>query len=72
MKTVGGIRRTRYQGLDRAGLAGYLVATAYNLVCMTKLLVSAARTPVGQASVPSKGLPCTAVPEEWAQVPAKV
>ena len=29
MKTVGGFRRTRYRGLDRTGLAGYLVATAY-------------------------------------------
>jgi transposase len=39
MKTVGGFRRTRYRGLDRTGLAGYLVATAYNLVRMAKLLV---------------------------------
>ena len=38
MKTVGGFRRTRYRGLDRIGLAGYLVATAYNLVRMVKLL----------------------------------
>ncbi len=38
MKTVGGFRRTRYRGLDRTGLAGYLVATAYNLVRMSKLL----------------------------------
>jgi len=38
MKTVGGFRRTRYQGLDRTSLAGYLVATAYNLVRMAKLL----------------------------------
>ena len=38
MKTVGGFRRTRYRGLDRTGLAGYLVATAYNLVRMAKLL----------------------------------
>ena len=37
MKTVGGFRRTRYRGLDRTGLAGYLVATAYNLVRMAKL-----------------------------------
>ncbi len=37
MKTVGGFRRTRYKGLDRTGLAGYLVATAYNLVRMAKL-----------------------------------
>ena len=38
MKTVGGFRHTRHKGLDRTGLAGYLVATAYNLVRMDKLL----------------------------------
>ena len=38
MKTVGGFRRTRYRGVDRTGLAGYLVATAYNLVRLAKLL----------------------------------
>jgi transposase len=38
MKTVGGFRKTRYRGLDRTGLAGYLVATAYNLVRLVKLL----------------------------------
>ena len=32
MKTVGGFRRTRYRGVERTGLAGYFVATAYNLV----------------------------------------
>ncbi len=37
-KTVGGFRRTRYKGVDRTGLAGYLVATAYNLVRMVKLV----------------------------------
>ena len=37
MKTVGGLRRTRYRGRDRTGLAGYLVATAYNLVRMANL-----------------------------------
>ena len=37
MKTVGGLRRTRYRSVDRTGLAGYQVATAYNLVRMTKL-----------------------------------
>ena len=42
MKTVGGFRRTRYRGLDRTGLAGYLVATAYNLIRMSKLLGQAA------------------------------
>jgi len=51
MKTVGGFRRTRYRGLDRTGLAGYLVATAYNLVRMAKLLVSQQReAPVTQAA----------------------
>lgn len=35
---VGGFRRTRYRGLERTGLAGYLVATAYNLARMAKLL----------------------------------
>jgi len=37
MKTVGGFRRTRFRGLERAGLAGYLVAAAYNLVRLTRL-----------------------------------
>ena len=39
MKTVGGFRRTRYRGVERTGLAGYLVATAYNLVRLSRLLV---------------------------------
>ena len=38
MKTVGGLRRTRFRGLDRTGLAGYLVATAYNLVRLSRLV----------------------------------
>ena len=38
MKTVGGCRHTRYRGVDRTGLASYLVATAYHLVRMTKFL----------------------------------
>jgi IS5 family transposase len=37
MKTVGGFRRTRFRGLDRTSLAGYLVATAYNLVRLSRL-----------------------------------
>ena len=37
MKTVGGFRRTRYRGLDRSRLAGYLVAAAYNLLRMARL-----------------------------------
>ena len=43
--TVGGFRRTRYKGLDRTGLAGYLVATAYDLVRMAKLLGLAKEAP---------------------------
>jgi hypothetical protein len=39
MKTVGGFRRTRYRGVDRTGLAGYLVATAYNLIRMARLML---------------------------------
>ena len=45
MKTVGGFRQTRYRGLDRTGLAGYLVATAYNLVRLVKLLAAPERGP---------------------------
>ena len=45
MKTVGGFRRTRYRGLDRTGLAGYLVATAYNLVRLSRLALRRAETP---------------------------
>ena len=31
-------RRTRYRGVGRTGLAGYLVATAYNLLRMANLV----------------------------------
>jgi transposase len=48
MKTVGGFRRTRYRGLERAGLCGYLVATAYNLVRLSRL----AAKPVTHATAP--------------------
>jgi IS5 family transposase len=48
MKTVGGFRRTRYRGLDRTGLAGYLVATAYNLVRLGRLI--ATRTEIPEAA----------------------
>ncbi len=41
MKTVGGLRRTRYRGVGRTGLAAYLVGTAYNLVRMAGLLARA-------------------------------
>ncbi len=38
MKTVGGFRRTRYRGVARTAFAGYLVAAAYNLVRLTRLI----------------------------------
>lgn len=38
MKTVGGLRRTRYRGVERTGLAGHFVAAAYNLVRMARLV----------------------------------
>ena len=51
MKTVGGFRRTRYRGVDRTGLAGYLVATAYNLVRMAKLILAQEeRVPIANAA----------------------
>jgi transposase len=37
IKTVGGLRRTRYRGLERTQAWGYFVAGTYNLVRMTKL-----------------------------------
>jgi IS5 family transposase len=37
MKTVGGFRRTRYRGLARTGMAGYLIGAAYNLVRLATL-----------------------------------
>jgi IS5 family transposase len=38
LKSVVGFRRTRYRGLVRSQLAGYLVAAAYNLVRMARLM----------------------------------
>jgi IS5 family transposase len=37
MKTIGGFRRTRFRGLTRTELAGYLVVAAYNLVRIARL-----------------------------------
>ena len=37
MKTVGGLRRSRYRGLDRTQAWAYFVASAYNLLRMAKL-----------------------------------
>jgi transposase len=41
LKTTGGFRRTRYVGLDKTQMAGYLVGSAYNLVRMVRLLAAA-------------------------------
>ena len=38
MKTVEGLRRARYRGVDPTGLAAYFVPTAYNLPRMASLL----------------------------------
>ncbi|MBU2782746.1 IS5 family transposase [Acidithiobacillus caldus] len=40
MKTVGGMRKTRFRGLERVSLHFSLVATAYNLVRMARLGVA--------------------------------
>ena len=45
MKTIGGFRRTRYRGLDRTALSGYPVATAYNLVRLSRLAARPAAIP---------------------------
>jgi transposase len=37
MKTIGGLRKTRYRGRDRVQLHAFLVATAYNLVRIARL-----------------------------------
>ena len=37
MKTIGGLRKTRYRGRERVQLHAYLVATAYNLVRIAHL-----------------------------------
>jgi hypothetical protein len=46
MKTVGGFRRTPWRGVERTGLVGYLVATAYNLVRISRLLARGEAAPV--------------------------
>jgi len=47
IKTIGGLRRTRFRGVARTGLAGHLVGIAYNLVRMSRLLMQEARAPLG-------------------------
>jgi len=43
-KTIAGFRKTRYKGVERTGLCAQLVATAYNLVRMAKLMTATATT----------------------------
>ncbi|MGC4106534.1 MAG: IS5 family transposase [Thermomicrobiales bacterium] len=38
MKTIGGLRRTRYRGIARTQMSAYLTATAYNLLRISRLL----------------------------------
>ena len=42
MKAIGGFRKTRFVGLDKTQLAGYLVGAAYNLLRMARLAPSTA------------------------------
>jgi transposase len=41
MKTVGGLRKTRYRGIERTQAWAYFVAGAYNLLRMTRLALNA-------------------------------
>lgn len=38
MKTIGGLRKTRYRGRDRVQMHGYIVAAAYNLIRIAHLM----------------------------------
>ena len=40
LKTVGGLRKTRFRGLKKVDFAGYLVGAAYNLVRLVRLVAS--------------------------------
>jgi transposase len=42
MKTVGGLRKTRYRGRERVQMHAYLVAAAYNLIRIARLRPAAA------------------------------
>ena len=50
MKTVGGLRRTRYRGVTRTRFAGYLVAAAYNLIRLARLIPKPATSRVDARS----------------------
>ena len=51
MKTVGGLRRTRYRGLDRTQLHAYLVAAAYNLLRIVRLIPATYEAPLHHTAV---------------------
>jgi transposase len=40
LKTVGGLRKTRYRGLEKVDFAGYLVGAAYNLVRLARMVAT--------------------------------
>jgi len=40
MKTLGGLRKTRYRGRERVQMNAYLVAAAYNLLRIGRLVTS--------------------------------
>jgi hypothetical protein len=42
LKTIGGLRKTRYRGLAKVDFAGYLVGAAYNLVRLARLVATPA------------------------------
>lgn len=42
LKTIGGLRKTRYKGRERVELHSFIAGAAYNLVRMTKLMPSSA------------------------------
>ena len=40
LKTVGGLRKTRYRGLEKVDFVGYLVGAAYNLVRLARMVAT--------------------------------
>ena len=41
MKTTGGLRKTRYRGVERTNACGQMVAASYNLLRLAKLMIQA-------------------------------
>ncbi len=40
LKTIGGLRKTRYRGLEKVDFVVYLVGAAYNLVRLARMVAS--------------------------------